>query len=136
MQGMISIYMTYVARGEPILVKGAMDRFRDFVYVTDVVDAFFRCGVDEQATGKIYNIATGRKTYVREVLDGIINAFGYDPASYPVVNGQPTRRDQFGIFGSAQKIRDELGWEPKVTLEQGLAEMAAWARRQRAAGRF
>lgn len=136
MQGMVSIYMAYVARGEPVLVKGSMDRFRDFVYVTDVADAFYRCGTNERAIGKIYNIATGRKTFVREVLDGIIKAFGLDPGSYPIVHGDPTRRDQFGIFGSAQKIRDELGWEPTVELESGLAEMAVWARSQRAAGRF
>jgi UDP-glucose 4-epimerase len=136
MQGMISIYMNYVARGEPILVKGAMERFRDFVYVTDVADAFYRCGVSEKAVGKIYNVATGRKTFVREVLDGIIKAFGHDPADYPVIQGEPTRRDQFGIFGSSQKIRDELGWEPSVDLERGLAEMASWARAQRDAGRF
>ncbi len=136
MQGMISIYMNYVARGEPILVKGAMERFRDFVYVTDAADAFYRCGVNENAIGKIYNVATGRKTFVREVLDGVIKAFDYDPANYPVIQGQPTRRDQFGIFGSSQKIRDELGWEPSVDLEYGLAEMAAWARAQRVAGRF
>lgn len=136
MQGMVSIYMTYVARGEPILVKGSMDRFRDFVYVTDVADAFYRCGINEKAVGKIFNIATGRKTFVREVLDGIIKAFGHDPESYPILHGDPTRRDQFGIFGSAQKIRDELGWEPTVKLEQGLAEMATWARTQHAEGRF
>ena len=136
MQGMVSIYMAYVARGEPILVKGSLERFRDFVYVTDVADAFYRCAVSENAVGKIYNIATGRKTFVREVLLGIIKAFGHDPDKYPLIQGDPTRRDQFGIFGSAQKIRDELGWEPTTGLEQGLAEMAAWARAQRAAGKF
>ena len=136
LQGMMSIYMAFVARGEPILVKGSMERFRDFVFVTDVVDAFYRCGTLEQAKGKVYNVATGRKTYVKDVIAGIVKAFGHDPATYPIIHGQPTRRDQFGIFGSAQKIKDELGWQPSTTLEEGLAQMAAWARDQRAAGKF
>jgi len=56
-QGMVSIYMAYVARGEPVLVRGSKDRFRDFVYIDDVVEAFYGC-VNERAYGKTYNVAT------------------------------------------------------------------------------
>lgn len=129
-QGMMSIYMAYVARGEPVLVRGSLDRFRDFVYVTDVVDAFVRC-VSTKAYGKIYNVATGRQTYVRDLLNAIIAAFDHDAASYPIILGEPTRRDQFGIFGDATHIREDLGWQPTVRLEAGLSEMARWVKERR-----
>jgi len=123
MQGMASIYMTYVAKNEPILVRGSLDRFRDLVFVSDAVDAFYRC-VDEKAYGKTYNICTGRKTYVRDLLNMIIRAFGYDPLTYPVVGGSPTRQDQFGFFGDPSLITKDLGWVPKVDVTDGIMEMA------------
>ncbi|MDO9372307.1 MAG: NAD-dependent epimerase/dehydratase family protein [Gammaproteobacteria bacterium] len=128
-QGMASIFMTYVARNEPILVRGSKDRFRDFICVHDVVDAFLRC-VDERAYGKIYNVATGKKTHVWELLHGIIAAFGHDPQEYPVAYGEPTPRDQFGVFGDSSLLQQDLGWKPAVALDEGLREMADWVRRE------
>lgn len=126
-QGMASIYMAYVARGEPILVRGSRDRFRDFVSVHDVADAFYRC-VDERAYGKVYNVATGKKTHVWELLNKIVKAFGHDPETYPVVFGEPTPRDQFGLYGDSSLLQDDLGWKPAVALEDGLSEMVQWVK--------
>jgi UDP-glucose 4-epimerase len=129
MQGMVSIYMSYVARRQPVLVRGPLERFRDFVFIDDVVDAFCR-SVDERGYAKVYNVATGRKTLVRELLDHIIRAFDGDLGTYPITMGEPTRRDQFGIYGDASKIRRDLGWNPRVSLEDGLREMAEWVREE------
>jgi UDP-glucose 4-epimerase len=126
-QGMVSIFMTYIARNEPILVRGSKDRFRDFISVHDVVDAFYRC-VDERAYGKVYNVANGRKTYVWELLNGIVEAFGHQKDKYPITYGEPTPRDQFGLYGDSSRLQTELGWKPRVTLEEGLVEMAEWVR--------
>jgi UDP-glucose 4-epimerase len=126
-QGMVSIYMAYVAKGEPILVRGATSRFRDFVHVDDVVDAF--CAVvDPRAYGRTYNVATGRKTHVAELLDLIVRAFGHAPRRYPVTSGPPTPEDQFGIWGDASAMASELGWKAKVRLEDGIERMAAWVK--------
>lgn len=126
-QGMVSIYMAYVARGEPILVRGSRDRFRDFVSVHDVADAFYRC-MDERAFGQVYNVATGRKTFVWELLNRVVTAFGHDPETYPIVFGDPTPRDQFGLYGDSSRLQNELGWKPTIALEDGLAEMVRWVK--------
>ena len=126
-QGMVSIFMAYVARNEPILVRGSRDRFRDFISVHDVVDGFYRC-VDERAYGKVYNVAAGRKTYVWELLNGIVEAFGYEADKYPITYGEGTPRDQFGLYGDSSQLQTDLGWKPRVKLEDGLAEMAKWVR--------
>jgi UDP-glucose 4-epimerase len=126
-QGMVSIFMAYVARNEPILVRGSKDRFRDFISVHDVVDAFYRC-VDERAYGKVYNVATGRRTYVWELLDGIVEAFGYKKSDYPITYGESTPRDQFGLYGDSSLLQNELGWKPRIELKDGLTEMAQWVR--------
>jgi UDP-glucose 4-epimerase len=127
-QGMVSIFMTFVARNEPILVRGSKDRFRDFISVKEVVDAFYRC-TDEKAYGKIYNVSTGRKTYIWELIEQIIRAFDYDPTKYPITYGEGTPRDQFGLYGDSSSIKKDLGWEPIVKLSDGIKEMAEWVKR-------
>jgi len=126
-QGMVSIFMTYVARGEPILVRGSKERFRDFISVHDVVEAFYKC-VNEKAYGKVYNVSTGKKTFIWELLEEIVAAFGYDPKTYPIVYGEGTPRDQFGLFGDPSLLKVDLDWEPKVNLKDGIREMAEWVK--------
>lgn len=126
-QGMVSIFMSYVARGEPVIVRGSKDRFRDFVYVDDVVDAFVR-SVDARAHGNVYNVATGKKTHVWELLNGIIAAFDRDPGEYPITYSDPTPRDQFGVFGDSSLLQRDLDWKPTIDLNDGLRKMAHWVR--------
>jgi UDP-glucose 4-epimerase len=125
LQGMASIYMAYVARKEPIFIRGSKDRFRDFSYVEDVADAFYRC-LKEDACGQTYNIASGHKTYVWQLIEMIIRAFGHDPSTYPLQYGEPTTNDQFGFYGDSSLIREQLGWAPAVGLEEGIKKMAQW----------
>ena len=128
-QGMVSIFMSYVARGEPILVRGSKDRFRDFISVHDVVDAFVRC-LDERAAGKVYNVSSGKRTHVWELLREIVEAFGGDPDAYPITYGVGTPRDQFGIFGDSSALQRDLGWAPQIELREGIAEMARWVQEE------
>lgn len=123
LQGMASIYMAYVAKNEPILVRGSFERYRDFVFVSDAADAFYR-SVNTKAYGKIYNVCTGKKTHVKELLEMIIKAMGFDPNTYPIVQGKPTRQDQFGFVGDPSLIENELGWSSKIKIEDGIKEMA------------
>lgn len=127
-QGMVSIFMSFVAKSEPILVRGSKDRFRDFISVHDVVEAFYRC-VDKRAYGKIYNVATRCKTHVWELLNEIIKSFGYDPSQYPITYGDPTPQDQFGLYGDSSLLQKDLGWKPLVKLEDGISEMAKWVKK-------
>ncbi len=122
-QGMVSIFMAYVARGQSILIRGPKDRFRDFISVHDVVDAFYRC-VNPIAYGKKYNVSTGVKTHVWEMIDEILKAFNYDPATYPITYGDPTPRDQFGIYGDSSLLQKDLDWKPTIPLAEGIVEMA------------
>jgi len=127
-QGMVSIYMAYIAQNQPILVKGPLDRFRDFVYIDDVIRAVDLAMESPQSRGGTFNVCTGRKVLVSELLGIIMEAFGHPRGTYPVTLGPRTPRDQDGVFGSYDLIRSRLGWEPRVTLEEGVARMAAWAK--------
>ena len=129
-QGMVSIFLAYLMKGEEVWVKGSPDRFRDFIYIDDVVDAWCSCLDNEQTWGKTYNLATGKKTTVRELVTKEIQQFGGDPQTYPVKFEGSTPSDQFGLYADISRIRADLGWEPRYSLDEGLKNMMAWVKKE------
>jgi len=116
-QGMLSIYTAYILRNEPVLVKGSLDRFRDFIYIDDVIDALIKT-IDYNKKYDIFNICTGTRTSVKEALDALF--FTFNKSNYKIINVDQTPRDQFGIYGSNKKAKNLLGWQPQIELKQGL----------------
>lgn len=127
-QGMVSIYMYFLLRNEPIIVKGSLERFRDFIYIDDMVETWVKAINEEKTFGKTYNLGSGRKTTVLELNDEEIRAFGYDPDTYPINCTEPTPNDQFGLFADITRIKTDLNWVPKVSLKEGLLKMVKWAK--------
>jgi len=127
-QGMVSIFMSYVLQNKELIVKGSKDRFRDFIYIDDVVSALINVLNNPKASLKVYNVGTGRKITVEELLINIIKAFNYEPEKYPITYSTGTPGDQFGIYADCTKITDEIGWTPKIDFEKGIIKMADWAK--------
>ena len=122
-QGMVSIFLAQAFANNSILVKGSGERFRDMVYIDDVVDAFVRSLCSENIGFKIYNVSTGIKTKVFDVISSIKSMF---ISEIKVTYEGSTAGDIFGIFGNNQLIKSELGWTPKTTFSNGIKEMFDW----------
>lgn len=129
-QGMVSIFMSYVARNEKLIVRGSKDRFRDFIFVDDVVDAFIVVQ-NSKAFGNIYNVSTGVKTFVWQIIEEILAAFGHINNNYPTEYAEGTPKDQFGIYGDSNKLRFDSGWKPKISLKEGIKLMAEDAKKNK-----
>ncbi len=127
-QGMVSIYVAYVLRGEPIVVKGPRDRFRDFIYIDDVVEGWLQSLDAHQTSGKTYNLATGTRTKVHDLIESLLRAFGQEHEAYPIQYADGTPGDQFGIYADVSRLQRDLGWQPRVALDEGLRRMVQWAR--------
>lgn len=127
-QGMVSIYLAFINQQKPIVVKGPLDRLRDFVYVEDVVDALI-LAQNKEADGKVFNVATNRKTSVKELLEIIVSAYEKDLQTYPIEIHERTPRDIDSCYGDNSKIIKELGWRCNVTLEEGVKRMVAWLKK-------
>lgn len=125
-QGMVSIYMAYIAKDEPILVKGSRDRFRDFIYIDDVVDAFMGTAFSEKAANKTFNVGTGKQIFVWQLLDEITKAFKYEAGNYPIQFEGSTPGDQIGIYADISKIKRYVSWKPKVEMSNGIVKMVEW----------
>ncbi|OPY36119.1 MAG: ADP-L-glycero-D-mannoheptose-6-epimerase [Methanoregula sp. PtaU1.Bin051] len=127
-QGMVSIFLAYLSKNEEILVKGDRNRFRDYIYIDDVVDAWCSSVDNPASFKKTYNLATGKKTCVHELVDAEIRLFGRDRDTYPVRYHGSTPSDQFGLYADISAIRRDLDWSPKIDLEEGLKRMIAWVK--------
>lgn len=125
-QGMVSIFMAQALKNDSILVKGSAERFRDFVFIDDVVEAFI--SADQYAiNGKfnLYNVCSGVKTTVREVLDQI--SIALDRETEITFEGN-TPGDQFGIYGDPRHASQSMNWTAQMPFSNGIAMMADWAK--------
>ena len=122
-QGMASIYLAMALNNHHIQVKGSKDRFRDFVYIDDVVEAIIR-SLNRTEGFDVFNVCTGVPTAVERVVEIICANLPYE-ISVEYAGGTPG--DQFGIYGDNNKIRSILGWKPKYDFKTGMKKMIEWA---------
>lgn len=127
-QGMVSIYLAYILREQELVIKGSPDRYRDIIYIDDVVEAYMACLEKAETYGKSFNIGTGKKTTVGELVKAELAAFGHTTETYPVRFADGTPGDTFGIWADITEFQKATGWKPEVDLATGLHRMVAWAR--------
>lgn len=122
-QGMASIFLAMALKNKHIHVKGSKDRFRDFVYIDDVVEAVIK-SLNRIQGYDVFNVCTEVPTKVEDVVREIVTRLPYD-VSVEYSGGTPG--DQFGIYGDNSKIKRELGWNPKFSFDEGMSLMIDWA---------
>jgi GDP-4-dehydro-6-deoxy-D-mannose reductase len=106
---------------EPVIHVGNLDAVRDFTDVRDMVRAYWLAATRGKP-GEAYNIASGRGITIRELLDTLVGL----SSSQPEVRVDPTRlrpSDVETLLGDASKFRADTGWEPRIPLQQTLADL-------------
>ena len=121
-QGMVSIFLAQALASGRIEVKGSADRFRDFIFIDDVVEAWFRAATYDSTLGMTINIGTGVKTTVGALLDHICEIV---PGAIYVVNGS-TPGDQKGIYADTEVLKHSLGMNSFTPLKSGLIKLLDW----------
>jgi CDP-glucose 4,6-dehydratase len=106
---------------------------RDFLYVDDAVAAYLAIADaldDGTARGEAYNAGGGRPHSVREVVETLIRVAGSDMEPQFLGDGVPAGEIDRQYL-DATKLREATGWEPRVSLEDGLRRTLDWYRRHR-----
>lgn len=127
-QGMASIYMSQLITDTKIDVTGSLDRFRDFIYIDDVVDALI-LGLQESTNNKVFNVGSEVKTTVAELISLIVDVSEHSSESVSVKNVGGHEGDQFGTVSDTKKLRG-LEWKPQIELKEGLKRMYLFAKRE------
>lgn len=101
---------------------------RDFVFVDDVCDAYLATAADDRAAGDaVFNVGTGVQTDLASVVGLTSRLLGVDEE--PAWGSMPDRSwDTTCWVADTRKIRRELGWAPRHSLESGLEATIAWLR--------
>ena len=115
-----------VAKEDPFEVWGTGEEVRDFLHVTDLVRGCL-LALEKHATCDPINIGYGKTITIREVVRIILRAAGHEKANVVFNSSKPTAIPVRMVDTS--KARRLLGFEPSVSLEQGLADTVAWYRK-------
>ncbi|MDQ6476923.1 NAD-dependent epimerase/dehydratase family protein [Dyadobacter sp. LHD-138] len=103
------------------------DISRDFVFIEDCVEAFLDAAlkITSATAGKSYNIATGRKTTIGDLVETSRQTFGIKQE--PKWGSMSNRKwDLAEWFGDPEAFETDFGWKAKTSLEDGLSKTKAW----------
>lgn len=121
--GVVSIFTRQMLKGQKPTIFGKGDKTRDYIYVADVVSANL-LAMQSDVTG-IYNISTGIETADKEMYDTLAELSGYyDTPHYE----QDRKGDIYRICLDRSKALNELGWQPQISLRQGLTKAVDYYR--------
>lgn len=115
------VFLAQKLAGKPFTVVGDGTQTRDFVHVRDIVRAFHLAATAERPS-ELYNIGAGAPQSVNRLVE----LLGGDVVHVPKRPGEPDV-----TWADISKIRAELGWEPRIAFEDGVAEMLSQIERWR-----
>jgi len=119
--------LLYIKLGRKLQLHGGGTSERSFIHIDDVSDAVLRI-TERGKLGETYHISTDRVITIRALVEMICAHMGVRFADHVEVVGERLGKDAAYRLDSA-KLRGELGWQDKVTLEQGIEETLAWVNR-------
>ena len=103
-----------------------MEQTKEFVYVDDVIEALIMVPFKEIPYGEIINIGPGKETKIREVAEIICESIGRDFNEYIEMSLPHREGEAMHFYGSNEKAKNLLGWEPKISVEDGLRKTVEW----------
>ncbi|MFQ5812944.1 MAG: NAD-dependent epimerase/dehydratase family protein [Anaerolineae bacterium] len=111
-------------RGEDFEMTGG-EQTRDFTYVDDVVEGYVRASLSKKAIGQTINLGTGEERPIKDVVLKVLELMG-NPVR-PLIGALPYRpREIWRLCSDNSKARELLGWQPQVSLEDGLRKTIEW----------
>ena len=122
--GILSIFSTRIKNGNGINIFEDGLETRDFVYIDDVVDATIRGIEVPEARGHVFNVGTGVATDVLTVAKTLMNSYGIEVPL--TVSGNYRLGDIRHNYADITAARTILGFEPKWSFADGIAQFAKW----------
>lgn len=117
----IPIFVRKALNGEPITIAGDGSQFRKFIYVEDLAEGNV-LALQSIGKNKIYNLDGNERITIKQIAETIQRILGDAKIEY-----KPARPGDFsGKEVSSELAKKELGWEPKVSFEEGVRRYLGW----------
>ena len=126
--GVAAIFSSRLLNGRAPIIFEDGKQSRDFVSVHDIVRALLLAAERPTAVGEAINIGSGRSVTIREVADTLAEVMEVERE--PEVTGRYRVGDIRHCFADITRARELLGYEPQISLEEGMRELVGWLREQ------
>ena len=127
----IAKFISQTFRGEPLTLYGDGNQTRSFTYVSDTVMGTYLAGTHPAAAGEIFNIGSGIETSVKQLATLICELTGREP-DFKIVpftdEFGPDFQDVPRRVPSIEKAKTLIGFNPEISLEEGLRRTIEWAK--------
>lgn len=124
--GVIHDFLDKIAKNPNKLeIIGTGLQSRDFVHVSDVVDALVTVGSDESTNGKTYNIGFGKTTSIIDLAKMMLTILNLQDKTVITTTNVSWQGDVTKIWFDNSKAKEELKWNPKISLEDSFKEIIA-----------
>jgi UDP-glucose 4-epimerase len=124
--GVIHDFLDKLAKNpDKLEILGTGQQCRDFVHVSDVVNALVIMGTKEGINGEVYNLGLGKTTSILELAQLILTILNLQNRTVVTTTGHSWQGDVTKIWFDITKAQKELGWTPKVPLEESIKEVIA-----------
>jgi UDP-glucose 4-epimerase len=116
-QSVVSTFIEQIKKGQPVTVNGDGSQSRDFVFISDVVDAFSRVIISQTKSNfEVFNICSAKSTSLNELIKVIAGELD----KKAVVEHNPSPAETVSWIGDFKNAKKALNWEPSITLEKGI----------------
>lgn len=123
--GVIAIFTALMEKGTAPTVHGDGLQSRDFTYVANCVQALVKASEAANVSGNVYNVGTGQSVTVLQLIEAINKLMG---TKFAAKHADPRAGDVRYSLADISRTRKDLGYNPTVTFEDGLAKTLAWYR--------
>jgi UDP-glucose 4-epimerase len=126
-RAVIPTIVSQLLAGADRLHLGSVDPVRDLLYVEDTARGFLAAGLAEKAVGQVINLGTGQGISIGDLARVIMRVVGREvPIVHDAARIRPEASEVRLLVAKYEVARKLLGWEPRVTLPEGLQKVAEY----------
>ena len=116
-------FMRQAMENKAIKIFGDGKQLRDYIYISDLVQAFLLAGISDNTNGQIYNCGSGKSIEFQEMVKLIVNIVKTGTMKY-VSWPKDYEKEETGDFETdISKLQAAIGWVPEISMEKGLIQM-------------
>jgi UDP-glucose 4-epimerase len=127
-QGFIGWFIRRIVEDQDIEIFGDGMQMRDFVYVDDACDAFLRAGASDDCNGGAFNVGGSEPIKHRDLVELMIEVANSGRRRFVEWPAEKKAIDIGSFYADSTRFRNATGWEPTVTLREGLTRTIAFYR--------
>lgn len=120
--GVVNWFVRLAIDGATMKVFGDGLIKRDFLYIADCVEAMLMCAVDERAYGQVLNVGIDEPTNFLELAEALVKVCEGSKWEYAPFSAERKAQEPGDFYSDISKIRGLIGWQPRMSLEDGLAQ--------------